>query len=204
MSQSTIVVAETATEAPAAEGEATATGEAGHTTESTGAEGGQHGAFPPMDAKSFPSQIFWLVIFFGLLYLLMSKVALPKMAAVLGNRHKAIEGDLSKASAAKNETEAAVQAYEKALAEARGKAHGIAADTRGKMNAEMDAERAALEKTLAAKAAEAEAKINAAKASAMQDVSTVAAETAAEIVAELTGHRVSTAEAAKALAGLKR
>lgn len=203
MSQSTIVVAEATTEAPAAEGEAPATGEAGHTTEGTGAEGGHHGAFPPMDAKSFPSQIFWLVIFFGLLYLLMSKWALPKMAAVLGNRHKAIEGDLAKASAAKNETEAAVQAYEKALAEARSKAQGLAAEARAKMNAEMDAERAALEKTLGAKAADAEAKISAAKAKAMQDVDTVAAETAADIVAELTGHKVSAADAAKAIAGLK-
>jgi F-type H+-transporting ATPase subunit b len=178
MSQSTIVVAEATAEAPA-------TGEAGHTTSGTAADGGHSAAFPPMDAKSFPSQIFWLVIFFGLLYLLMSKVALPKMAQVLGNRHKAIEGDLAKASAAKNETEAAVQAYEKALAEARGKAQGIAADTRARMNAEMDAERAALEKTLAAKSAEAEAKISSAKSKAMQDVDSVAAETAAEIVAEL-------------------
>lgn len=203
MSQSTIVVAEaTTTEAPAAEGEAPATGEAGHTTEGTGAEGG-HGGFPPMDAHSFPSQIFWLVIFFALLYLLMSKVALPKMAAVLGNRHKAIEGDLAKASAAKNETEAAVQSYEKALAEARAKAQGIAAETRGKMNAEMDAERAALEKTLAVKSADAESKIAKAKASAMQDVGAVAAETAAEIVAELTGAKVTPAEAAKVIAGLK-
>jgi len=71
MSQSTIVVAEASTEAPA-EGEAPASGEAGHTTEGTAAEGG-HGGFPPMDAHSFPSQIFWLVIFFALLYLLMSK-----------------------------------------------------------------------------------------------------------------------------------
>ncbi len=197
MAQTTIVVAQETTpvEAPA--------GETGHATESTAAEGGHKGAFPPMDATTFPSQIFWLVIFFGLLYLLMSKVALPKMAKVLGNRHKAIEGDLAKASAAKNETEAAVQAYEKALAEARSKAQGIAADTRASMNAEMDAERAALEKTLAAKSAEAEAKIASAKSKAMQDVDSVAAETAAEIVAELTGHKMSAADAAKAIAGLK-
>ena len=203
MSQSTIVVAEATTEAPAAEGAAPATGEAGQTTEGTGAEGGHHGGFPPMDAHSFPSQIFWLVIFFGLLYLLMSKLALPKMAAVLGHRHKTLEGDLAKASAAKNETEAAVQAYEKALAEARAKAQGLAAETRAKMNAEMDAERSALEKTLAAKAADAEARISSAKATAMRDVSHVAAETAAEIVSELTGHTVSAADAAKAIAGLK-
>jgi F-type H+-transporting ATPase subunit b len=201
MSQSTIVVAEATTEAPA-EGEAPASGEAGHTTEGTAAEGG-HGAFPPMDAHSFPSQIFWLVIFFGLLYLLMSRLALPRMAAVLDKRHKAIESDLSKASALKHETEAAIQHYEKSLADARANAQGIATETRSKIAAEIEAERSALEKTLSAKLAEADARISATKAKAMQDVHEVAAETAAEIVSELTGHKVSKEHAAKAIAGLK-
>jgi F-type H+-transporting ATPase subunit b len=198
MSQTTIVVAEetTAVETPAA-------GETGHTTESTAAEGGHKGAFPPMDATTFPSQIFWLVVFFGLLYLLMSRLALPKMAAVLDKRHRTIEGDLAKASALKNETEAALQAYEKALADARANAQAIAAGTRAKMTAEMDAERTALEKKIAAKTAEAESRIATAKALAMKDVSEVAAETAAEIVSELTGAQVSKAEAVKAIAALK-
>jgi F-type H+-transporting ATPase subunit b len=197
MAQTTIVVAEetTAVEAPA--------GETGHTTESTAAEGGHQGAFPPMDATTFPSQIFWLVVFFGLLYLLMSRLALPKMAAVLANRHKTIESDLARASALKNETEAAIQAYEKALADARAKAQGIAAETRAKMSAEMDAERAGLEKKIGAKTAEAESRIATAKGQAMKDVAEVAAETAAEIVSELTGATVSKAEAVKAIAGLK-
>ena len=210
MSQTTIVVAENTPPPPSPEGtaetpavEAPAAGETGHTTESTGHEGGHKGAFPPMDATTFPSQIFWLVIFFALLYLLMSKLALPKMAAVLANRHKAIEGDLARASAIRHETQAAVDAYEKALADARAKAQGIAAETRAKMNAEMEAERAALDKTLAAKTADAEAKIAAAKAQAMKDVGEVAAETAADIVAELTGSQANKAEALKAIAGLK-
>ena len=198
MSQTTIVVAEETTAVPAP-----ASAETGHTTESTAAEGGHSGTFPPMDATTFPSQIFWLVIFFGLLYLLMSRLALPKMAAVLEKRHKAIEGDLARATTLKNETETAIQAYEKALADARAKAQGIAAETRAKMTAEMDAERSALEKKIAAKTADAEQRIAAAKASAMKDVGEVAAETAAEIVSELTGATVSKAEAAKAIAGLK-
>lgn len=206
MSQSTLVVAQaTTTEAPAPAGteEAAApAGEAGHTTEGTGAEGG-HGGFPPMDAHSFPSQIFWLVIFFALLYLLMSRLALPRMAAVLANRHKAIESDLSKASALKHETEAAIKHYEKSLADARANAQGIATETRARITSEIEAESAALEKTLSAKLAEAETRISASKAKAMQDVHEVAAETAAEIVSELTGATVSKDQAAKAIAGLK-
>jgi F-type H+-transporting ATPase subunit b len=182
MSQTTIVVAEetTAVQAPAE-------GETGHTT----------------DATTFPSQIFWLVVFFGLLYLLMSRLALPKMAALIANRRRTMEADLAKASALKTETETAIQAYEKALADARAKAQGIAAETRAKMASEMDAERAALEKKIAAKTAEAESRIASAKAQAMQEVGEVAADTAAEIVSELTGATVSKAEAVKAIAGLK-
>lgn len=199
MSQSTLVVAEATTEAPAAEA---APGETG-TTEGTEAHGEGHGAFPPMDTSTFPSQLFWLVIFFALLYLLMSRVALPRMAKILDARANRIEGDLAKAQALKNETEAAVQAYEKALADARGKAQSIATETRAKMTAEMDAERSAVEKTLSAKVADAEAGIAAAKAKAMKDVGDVAADTAAEIVAELTGNKVTKAAAAKAIADLK-
>ena len=201
MSQSTIVVAEATTEAPAA-GEAPASGEAGHTTEGTAAEGG-HGGLPPLDAHTFPPQILWLVIFFALLYLLMSKVALPKMAAVLDKRHKAIEGDLAKASALKHETEAAIQHYEKSLADARANAQGIATETRSKIADEIETERSALEKTLSSKLAEADSRISATQAKAMQDVHEVAAETAAEIGSELTGHKVSKEHAAKAIAGLK-
>ena len=207
MSQTTIVVAENApaegTTAGTPAVQAPAAGETGATTESTGHEGGHKGAFPPMDVTTFPSQIFWLVIFFGLLYLLMSKLALPKMAAVLAHRHKVIEGDLAKASALKNETEAAVKSYEKALADARAKAQAIAAETRASMTSEMDAERAALDKTLATKVAGAESTIAAARSQAMKDVSEVAAETAAEIVSTLTGSQVSKADAVKVIAGLK-
>jgi F-type H+-transporting ATPase subunit b len=209
MSQTTIVVAQSSTtEAPApaethGDAQAPAAGETGHTTEGTAAEGGHKGPFPPMDTSTYPTQIFWLVIFFGLLYLLMSKVALPKMGAVLEKRAARIEGDLVRAQALKDETESAIQAYEKALADARAKAQNIAAETRNKMTAEMDAERAALDKTLAAKVADAEERITVAKTSAMKDVGAVAAETAAEIVAELTGSKVTKAAAAQAIADLK-
>ena len=75
MTQIPTVLAEATTEAPAAE--------TGHTTEGTEAHGG--GAFPPLDTSTFPSQLFWLVVFFGLLYLLMSKVALPRLASSSGS-----------------------------------------------------------------------------------------------------------------------
>jgi F-type H+-transporting ATPase subunit b len=194
----TIVVAEDTTAV-----QALAPGEVPATAAGTAHEGAHKGVFPPMDTTTFPSQIFWLVIFFGLLYLLMSRLVLPKMAAVLAHRHNTIEGDLARALALKNETEAAIKSYEKALADARAKAQAIAAETKANMAVDMDAERSSLDKKIASRIAEADRRIATAKASAMQDVAEVAAETAAEIVSELTGARVSKAEAAQAIAGLK-
>jgi F-type H+-transporting ATPase subunit b len=82
----------------------------------TEAPGGQHGAFPPFNAHTFPSQIVWLVISFVLLYALMAKWALPQVAGVVEGRQKGIANDLAEADKLKRQSEEAVNAYEKALA----------------------------------------------------------------------------------------
>jgi F-type H+-transporting ATPase subunit b len=183
---------------PAAE--ATAEGHAA-TTAHEGAEGGHKGVFPPLDSKSFPSQIFWLVLFFALLYALMSKVVLPKIGGILEARRNRIEGDLSRAAALKDETEAALKSYEKALADARGNASDIAAKTRDTVNADIAKQQHDLDAALAAKASDADAKIAKAKAKAMESVSEIASDTAAEIVAALTGGKTTKAALAKAMKG---
>ena len=95
----------------------TATPETEATTHGTEAEGGAHGgAFPPLDPQHFPSQLLWLAIAFGLLYLLMSRVALPRVGAMLEARRSRISGDLARAKALKEETEAVIADYEAKLA----------------------------------------------------------------------------------------
>lgn len=183
------------------EGAAPATAE-GHATEThTGAEGGHKAVFPPLDAKTFPSQIFWLVIFFGALYLLMSRLVLPRIASILQTRKDRIEGDIARASALKEETEAALNSYNKALADARGNASDIAKSTRDTVNAEIADKQHKLDAELSAKAMAAEATITKSKAKAMESVSDIASETASEIVAALTGGKVTKAALAKALKG---
>jgi hypothetical protein len=93
--------------------------ETAHTT-STGhpAEGG-HGVFPPFQSETFASQLVWLAIAFVLLYGLMAKLALPRVGSIINNRHKRIADDVAEASRLKGESDAAVAAYEKALADAR-------------------------------------------------------------------------------------
>jgi F-type H+-transporting ATPase subunit b len=173
------------------------------TTAGTTAEGGAHGEskFPPLDVKTFPSQIFWLAIFFGLLYILLSKMVLPRIGAIIENRAKRIEGDLAQAKALQEQTVAAISAYEKSLSDAKAKATGIAQETRAKLQATSDAERASLDADLAKKISTAETKIATAKAKAMAEVGDMAAESAMAIVEQLTGLKISKTAAVKALAG---
>ena len=173
------------------------------TTETTEAEGGS-GVFPPLDATSFPSQLFWLVIFFGALYLAMSRLVLPKLGAILTKRKAQVDGDVARAQALKDETEAAVKHYEKALADARSNANDIARDTKAKISSQIDAEQATLDGELSKKIKEAEARVAKAKAKAMESVETIAGETAADIVASLTGGTTTRAAVAKAIASIKR
>jgi F-type H+-transporting ATPase subunit b len=172
------------------------------TTEThTEAHEGAKGAFPPLDTSTFPSQLFWLVVFFALLYGLMSKVVLPKIGGILEARKNRIDGDLARASALKDETEAALKSYEKALADARGNATDIATKTRETVNADIAQQQHALDASLATKAAAAEAQIAKAKSKAMESVNDIAADAASEIVAALTGGKVAKTALAKALKG---
>src|SRR6202050_746121 len=100
-------------------------------TAHTEAPGG-HGAFPPFQAQHFPSQLLWLVVSFALLYALMSRIALPRIAAIFAERSKRIADDLAAAQRFKEQSEAAGVAYQKALAEARNRAQAIAAETRAR------------------------------------------------------------------------
>jgi F-type H+-transporting ATPase subunit b len=154
---------------------------------STEAPGGQHGQFPPFNAHTFPSQLVWLVLCFVVLYALMAKWALPQVARVIEGRQKGIAGDLAEADRLKRQSEDAVAAYEKALADARANAQAIANETREKQAAEAEATRKRLEDELGHKLADAEKTIAATKQAAMANVRGIAEDTATAIVERLIG-----------------
>ncbi len=162
------------------------------------AEGG-HDVFPPFDPATFGSQLFWLAVTFGLLYLLMSRVALPRIGAILEERSNRIAGDLGQAGRLKSETDAAIAAYEQALAEARQNAHGIALTARGEAKAEIDARRARIEADLQGRLDAAETRINDVKARALMEVDAIARDATQAIVETLIGGRTSDAEIARAV-----
>ena len=142
---------------------------------------------PQLNPLDWAPQIIWLVITFGILYVLMKRVALPRIGSVIEARHARIAGDIEAADKLRRETQEAIAAYEQALAEAKARAHAIAQEASNKLKDEVAAERAALDRELAARSAEAERRIHQAKTSALKDVNAVASETAAEIVRSLIG-----------------
>ncbi|MEP0709275.1 MAG: F0F1 ATP synthase subunit B' [Parvibaculum sp.] len=142
---------------------------------------------PQLEFHTFVPQLVWLVIVFGYLYVMMSRVALPRIATVLEERRDRIADDLDQAEQFKRQTDEAIEAYEKALAEARAKAHEIAQETRDRLHEETERQRLAIEARLAEKIAEAEKQIAATKEAALANVRTVAVEVADAIVAQLLG-----------------
>jgi F-type H+-transporting ATPase subunit b len=143
--------------------------------------------FPPFDATTFASQLLWLVLTFVALYLLMSRVALPRVGAIIENRRQRVAGDLADAQRFKDQSDSAIAAYEKALAEARGRAQTLANETREKQAAAAEAHRKSLDVKLNAHIAEAEKTIASSRSAAMTNVRTIAADAAAAIVERLTG-----------------
>ena len=154
---------------------------------------------PQLEPLDWAPQLIWLLITFGILYLLMVYVALPRIGSVIDARAAQIANDLATADKLRRETEEAIAAYEQALAEARQRAHAIVAQGRAKLKEETDAERAGLESELAKRSAEAEARIGEAKRSAMREVNLVAADVAADIVRQLIGVAPAKAEITKAV-----
>ena len=155
----------------------------------TEAHGGEHesGVFPPFDPATFPSQLLWLAITFGALYLLMSRIALPRIGGILENRKSIIDADLAAADASRQKTDAAIAAYESALAQAKSKAQGIANQNRDAIQADLAAKRSAVEADLTAKVSAAEARIASTKAEALTHVDEIAVETAQTVVTQLVG-----------------
>ena len=159
---------------------------------------------PQLNPLDWAPQIIWLVITFSILYVLMKRVALPRIGSVIEARHARIAGDIEAADKLRRETQEAIAAYEQALAEAKARAHGIAQEANNKLKSEMAAERAALDRDLAARSAEAEKRIHQAKTSALKDVNQVASDTAAEIVRTLIGVAPSQPEVSAAVAAARK
>jgi F-type H+-transporting ATPase subunit b len=158
-----------------------------------------HGAFPPFQSEHFPSQLLWLAVCFALLYALMSRIALPRIGSILAERSRLIGDDLKAAERLKEQSDAAHAAYDKALADARGRAQSIASSTRQQQASQAEAAQKRLEAQLHERLAAAEQSIAATRTAAMGHVRTIAADTASAIVERLIGKAPAAHEVAAVL-----
>ncbi|MCR6631012.1 MAG: F0F1 ATP synthase subunit B' [Magnetospirillum sp.] len=148
----------------------------------------------------FLPQIVWLAITFITLYILMAKVALPKIGAVLDERQRKIDDNLDKAAQLKAEAEAAVAAYEKALAESRAHAHAVIKEAGDRLAKHAEERNRELNAKLAEQIKAGEARIAVAKDKAMAGVRDVAVEIAGAAVARLVGITADSAKVEAAVA----
>ncbi len=158
---------------------------------------------PQLDFSTFPNQIFWLVLTLIAIYLILSRVALPRIGSVLAERQGTITNDIAKAEDLKQQAVEAEEAYNRALAEARAEAQRIAAEARAEIQADLDTAIAKADAEISAKAAESEKAIAEIRAGALESVKEVAKETAADIVAAMGGKADADAVAAAVDARVK-
>ncbi len=163
-----------------------ATEAAGHTAEAAG-HAAESAGMPQLDFSTFPNQIFWLVVALIVIYLVLSRIALPRIGGVLADRQRTITGDIAAAEDLKAKAIAAEKAYNQALADARVEAARIVAETRSEIQKDLDAATAKADAEISAKAAESARHIEEIRAGAMEAVKTVAKDTAAALVSALGG-----------------
>ncbi|MEM6372473.1 MAG: F0F1 ATP synthase subunit B' [Pseudomonadota bacterium] len=142
---------------------------------------------PQLDVGTFGNQIFWLLLALVAIYFVLSRVALPRIAAILAERQGTITNDIAAAEDLKVKAEQAEAAYEKALADARAEAQRIAGETKAKIQADLDVAIEKADASIAAKAAESEKAIAEIRAGALEAVAQVAKDTAAELVTAMGG-----------------
>jgi len=166
------------------------------------AHGGAIG-MPQLCADWMPNQVFWLVVTLVVMFLILSRVALPRIGAVLAERKGTITGDLAAAEELKQKAQAAEKAFNDALATARTEAAKIITAAKADIQKDLDAATAKADAQIGAKAAESEKKIAEIRAGALAAVETVARDTAKELVAALGGSADAKAISAAVAARLK-
>jgi F-type H+-transporting ATPase subunit b len=158
----------------------------------------EHG-MPQLDFSTFTPQLFWLAIWFVILYLLMAKLALPRVNKVMEARRQRREGDLARATQLRADAEAASAAYQSALAEARAQAQSTIKETSDRLAADAAERQRALATTLAEQIAEAERRIAGTKEQALAEVRGIAVDVGRSIVEKLTGAAPDPAKLAAAV-----
>lgn len=153
--------------------------------------------FPQLDFHTYPSQIFWLVITFAIMYLMMSKVVIPPIRDLVDARNAKRKSDLDKAEKLSNETHKIMKDYETALEGARVMAAQTLLSTERNIKIDTDVSRETFTLRLENELNEAETTINKVKEQALESISDISAEIAKDMVLKITGIKVNVSDTKK-------
>ena len=168
-------------------GPALAVNEAHGETTATHAAEEESGGMPQLNPDFFGNQIFWLIVALAAIFLILSRVAVPRIGATLAQRQGTITSDLAAAEALRTQARDAQATYDKALADARAEASRISAQTRAEIQAQLDTELAQADARIDAKAAQSALALRQIDAEAAGSVEAVARDTARAILEVLGG-----------------
>ena len=152
-------------------------------------------------SEIFASQLFWLVVTFGLIYLVIGRGMLPKIEATVDARDQRIAGDLAAAESARRAADEAEEANRLRTEADRAEALKVTQAAKEASARETEAKVKAADVEINARVRDAEERIAAAAAAAMADIEAVAADAAQDLVAKLSGATVSHDQAAQAVRG---
>jgi len=156
---------------------------------------------PQLDISTFTPQLFWLAVWFVVLYLLMAKIGLPRIAVALDARRQRREDDLAGAAQMKAEAEAANAAFQQTMSQARAEAQAVIKEAADRLAAEAAERHRALAASLAQQIADAEQRIAAARTQALMEVRGIAIDVGRAVVEKLIGSAPDAARMAAAVDG---
>ena len=149
---------------------------------------------PQLDPSTFATQLVWLIITFVILYLILWKSALPRIASILQDRQERIDDDLEKAEKLQKEAEIALEDYQRMVSDGRRKAQEIVREASQKMAIETTQRQNTLTEKLAKNANKAETRIQNAKNEALKNIESVVSDIAQATAHRLTGLQISKTE----------
>ena len=163
------------------------------------AAGDSEPGLPQLKVDSWPSQLFWLTVVFGIGYIFMARVVTPRIGSVLEERRTRLDDDLTRAREASAEAAQTRTEYEASLDEARSDAAEFARKAAADAQAKADAAEAKAGKRMATKIGKAETKLAADRAEAEGNITAIAAEAAIDTAAQIAGVKATKAQAEKAV-----
>lgn len=166
--------------------------------------GGHYEGMPQLDPVFMPNLVFWLVVTLVVIYLILNRVALPRIAGIIDDRRTAIANDLDKASELKVRAEEAEAGYQQSLKDARAEAQRIVAEAKAEIQGDLDTAIAKADAEIAAKAAESAKRVKEIQATAMDNIAEVAKATAAELVSAVSPVSAPAGDVDKAIASLMK